>query len=271
MAREALSNARGAGRYAVALAAIALALSLAPSSALPRIVPRFASRPSASSSRRPLPYPQLDLPLEISGGQYAPVAWADIAGWSEDDHLPAYKAFRISCRPIAAQRNAAGRAEGAGHLAARSLPASREASNFDDSAKAKAFFEEHFLPLRISRLGEAEGFVTGYYEPIIDGSRTQTDVYTVPVYRRPSNLFVRGTTQSSAGLPNKGQVFRKIGRRKLVPYYDRAEIEDGAIAGRGLEIVWLKNQTDLLFTQIQGSARVKLEDGSHRPHQLRRA
>ena len=116
--------------------------------------------------------------------------------------------------------------------------------------------------MRISRLGEAEGFVTGYYEPIIDGSRTQTDVYTVPVYRRPSNLFVRGTRQSSAGLPNKGQVFRKIGRRKLVPYYDRAEIEDGAIAGRGLEICWLKNQTDLLFTQIQGSARVQLEDGS---------
>ena len=131
-----------------------------------------------------------------------------------------------------------------------------------DGAKAKAFFEEHFLPLRISRLGEGEGFVTGYYEPIIDGSRTQTDVYTVPVYRRPSNLFVRGTRQSSAGLPNKGQVFRKIGRRKLVPYYDRAEIEDGAIAGRGLEICWLKNQTDLLFTQIQGSARVRLEDGS---------
>jgi membrane-bound lytic murein transglycosylase A len=56
-------------------------------------------------------------------------------------------------------------------------------------------------------------------------------------------------------------VFRKIGRRKLVPYYDRAEIEDGAIAGRGLEICWLKNQTDLLFAQIQGSARVRLEDG----------
>jgi membrane-bound lytic murein transglycosylase A len=84
----------------------------------------------------------------------------------------------------------------------------------------------------------------------------------VPVYRRPSNLFVRGTTQSSAGLPNKGQVFRKIGRRKLVPYYDRAEIEDGAIAGRGLEICYLKEQTDLLFSQIQGSARVSLDDGS---------
>ena len=116
--------------------------------------------------------------------------------------------------------------------------------------------------MRISRLGEGDGFVTGYYEPIIDGSRTQTDVYTVPVYRRPSNLFVRGFKPGAVGLPNKGEVFRKIGRRKLVPYYDRAEIEDGAIAGRGLEICWLKNQTDLLFTQIQGSARVRLEDGS---------
>jgi membrane-bound lytic murein transglycosylase A len=57
-------------------------------------------------------------------------------------------------------------------------------------------------------------------------------------------------------------VFRKIGRRKLVPYYDRAEIEDGKIAGRGLEICWLKNQADLLFSQIQGSARVRLEEGS---------
>ncbi len=97
---------------------------------------------------------------------------------------------------------------------------------------------------------------------MIEGSRTQNEVYNVPVYRRPSNLFVRGTNQSSAGLPNKGQVFRKIGRRKLVPYYDRAEIEDGAIEGRGLEICWLRNQTDLLFTQIQGSARVNLDDGT---------
>ncbi len=70
------------------------------------------------------------------------------------------------------------------------------------------------------------------------------------------------SNKTPVGLPNKGQVFRKIGRRKLVPYYDRAEIEDGAIAGRGLEICWLKDQTDLLFTQIQGSARVRLEDGS---------
>ena len=210
---------------------------------------------------RAIPYPRLAWPLEISGSQYEPVAWTDIAGWSEDDHLKAYQAFRLSCRPIAAQSKPLVDAKALGSSLRDPCRAAR-ALEISDEAKARAFFEEHFLPLRISRLGEGEGFVTGYYEPIIDGSRTQTEVYNVPVYRRPSNLFVRGARQSSAGLPNKGQVFRKIGRRKLVPYYDRAEIEDGAIAGRGLEICWLKNQTDLLFTQIQGSARVRLEDGS---------
>ncbi|HZC95873.1 MAG TPA: MltA domain-containing protein [Bradyrhizobium sp.] len=216
---------------------------------------------SASSSSRPLPYPLLELPFQISGGQYAPLAWSDISGWNDDDHLAAYKAFRTSCKPIAAQHGLPPESKALG-VSLRDPCRIAKTLELSDGARAKAFFEAYFLPLRISRLGEGEGFVTGYYEPVIDGSRTQTDVYNVPVYRRPSNLFVRGTTQSSVGLPNKGQVFRKIGRRKLVPYYDRAEIEDGAIAGRGLEICWLKNQTDLLFSQIQGSARVRLEDGS---------
>jgi len=88
-----------------------------------------------------------------------------------------------------------------------------------------------------------------------------SDAFSVPVYRRPSNLFIRGVKQDGPA-PNTGQVFRKIGRRKLVPYYDRGEIEDGAIAGRGLELCYLKNQTDLLFMQIQGSGRIKLDDGS---------
>src|SRR5437660_3257323 len=101
--------------------------------------------------------------------------------------------------------------------------------------------------MKISRLGEGYGFVTGYYEPVLEGSRTQTDVYNVPVYRRPSNLFVRGYNQASASLPNKGPVYRKIGRRKLVPYYERGEIEDAKIAGRGLEIAWLTAPTHLLF------------------------
>jgi membrane-bound lytic murein transglycosylase A len=247
LAPEALTNAHGFVRRAAASCVIAAALLLMPLAA-------YAARPH-------LPYPYLAWPLEISGSQYAPVAWGDIAGWREDDHLQAYKAFRTSCNPIAAQYTLPADPKALG-ISLRDPCRAAKAADITDSAKARAFFEENFLPLRISRLGEDQGFVTGYYEPIIDGSRTKTDVYTVPVYRRPSNLFVRGYNQNSVGLPNKGEVFRKIGRRKLVPYYDRAAIEDGAIAGRGLEICWLKNQTDLLFTQIQGSARVRLEDGS---------
>jgi len=210
---------------------------------------------------RQLPYPRLEFPLQISGSQYEPLAWRDIPGWADDDLLAAYKTFRASCKPIAAQHGSPPDSKALG-VSLRDSCRIAKGLELSDSARAKTFFEEHFIPLRISRLGEGEGFVTGYYEPILEGSRRQTDVYNVPVYRRSWNLFVRGTTQSSIGLPNKGQVFRKIGRRKLVPYYDRAEIEDGAIAGRGLEICWLKDQTDLLFAQIQGSARIKLEDGT---------
>src|SRR5947207_5171135 len=190
-----------------------------------------------------------------------PLSWSQVAGWNGDDHLAAYNAFRVSCRPIAAQGDAPADPKALG-ASLRDPCRIARGLELSDGARARAFFEDHFTPLRISRLGEGEGFVTGYFEPVIDGSRTQNEVYTVPVYRRPSHLFVRGTTPSSAGLPNKGQVFRKIGRRKLVPYYDRAEIEDGAIDGRGLEICFLKSQTDLLFSQIQGSARVSLDDGS---------
>jgi membrane-bound lytic murein transglycosylase A len=262
LAPEAPTNARGLRRYAAAFVGIALALSLVPFAAT---AARFAHPAHRSHppriEHRHLPYPRLAWPLEISGAQYAPVAWADLAGWSEDDHLQAFKAFRLSCRPIAAQQNPPTDARALGGSLRDPCSAAR-AAGISSGEAAKAFFEEHFLPLRISRLGEEAGFVTGYYEPVIDGSRTQTDVYNVPVYRRPSNLFVRGFKQDSPSLPNGGQVFRKIGRRKLVPYYDRAAIEDGAIAGRGLEICWLKSQTDLLFAQIQGSARVRLEDGS---------
>ncbi len=200
-------------------------------------------------------------PLEFPGAQYAPLKWSEVAGWTDDDPLPAFKTFRASCKPIAAQKAPLAESKALGTSLRDSCIAAR-AEDISDSAKAREFFEKNFTPLLISRIGEDAGFVTGYYEPIVDGSRVQTDVYNVPVYRRPSNLFVRGYSQANSSMPNKGQVFRKIGRRKLVPYYDRAEIEDGAIAGRGLEVVWLKSQTDLLFIQIQGSARVKLEDGS---------
>ena len=82
---------------------IALACSLAPVDGLAARHAR-SQKPPPPPAVRQLPYPPLELPFEINGGQYAPVAWSEIAGWSEDDHLAAYNAFRVSCRPIAAQR-----------------------------------------------------------------------------------------------------------------------------------------------------------------------
>lgn len=205
--------------------------------------------------------PHRVFPIEIPGSQYTPASWGALTGWRDDNHLAAFATFRKSCKAILAVRQPLQISKAMGD-SLRAPCAIAKISRIETDHAARRFFERHFRPLWISRLGEEAGFVTGYYEPIIDGSRTRTDVFTVPVYRRPSNLFVRGFKQGDTDLPNGGEVFRKIGRRKLVPYYDRAAIEDGAIAGRGLEICWLKSETDLLFTQIQGSARVRLADGS---------
>lgn len=251
MGREARSNA---GRPRARLATLCLAIGLLGVFSLPA---------EARRAHHPKPHhsPHRIAPIEIPGGQYAPTTWDALDGWRDDDHLAAFAAFRKSCVAILAARQPSPTSKAIGDSLRAPCRAAKGLHVKNDQA-ARRFFEQHFRPLWISRLGEEAGFVTGYYEPIIDGSRTRTDVYTVPVYRRPSNLFVRGFKQSATGLPNGGEVFRKIGRRKLVPYYDRAAIEDGAIAGRGLEICWLKSETDLLFTQIQGSARVRLEDGS---------
>jgi membrane-bound lytic murein transglycosylase A len=261
LAPEALTNVRRLKLVIAVLCVAAAGQALMPLVAM--AAHRWRSHPPSSprQAERTLPYPKLDLPPEIADSQYLPMSWSDIPGWNNDDQLAAYQTFRASCKPIAAQRDASADSRAIGVSLREPCRAAR-AAEISDGAKARAFFEHHFVPLEISRLGQEAGFVTGYYEPVIEGSRTRTDVYNVPVYRRPSNLFMRGYSQASPDLPNKGQVFRKIGRRKLVPYYDRGQIEDGVLEGRGIEICWLKDQTDLLFAQIQGSARVHLPDGS---------
>jgi membrane-bound lytic murein transglycosylase A len=262
LAREARTDVSRLKRCLAVLIVAAIGQSLMPFVVL--AAHRWRSHPPAEPRRaeRALPYPRLDLPPEINGSQYFPVSWSDVPGWNDDDQLAAYQTFRASCRSIAAQPADAPADSRALSATLREPCRAARATEISDGAKARTFFEQNFVPLEISRLGQDAGFVTGYYEPIIEGSLTENEVYNVPVYRRPSNLFMRGYSQASPDLPNKGQVFRKIGRRKLVPYYDRGEIEDGVLDGRGIEIVWLKDQTDLLFAQIQGSARILLPDGS---------
>jgi membrane-bound lytic murein transglycosylase A len=221
-------------------------------------------------------------PLKIPNAALEPVGWDDLDGWAGDDHASAFATFYASCRPIV--RSNAFRLEAEHHHSARNrlahpappAPAGDarpvrialdqvcgravKAGRLETQA-ARQFFETNFVPVRIRKLGDSAGFLTGYYEPIVDGSRFPTREFTVPLYRRPRDLVAPGVPDGGP-FPNTGRALRRTAEGELVPYYDRGEIEDGALDGQHLEICWLRSATDALFIQIQGSARVRLEDGA---------
>jgi membrane-bound lytic murein transglycosylase A len=200
-------------------------------------------------------------PLKLAGSQLEPVKWTELAGWTADDHLAAFAAYQTSCQALRKTR----RTDDRGEIYAALWNACRNAMGLRprDAHTARSFFEQNFQPVRIARLGEREGLLTGYFEPIVAGSRFPSPEFHVPVYRRPRDLVAAGYKAGSVAFPNKGV---RIGRRnennELVPYHDRGAIEAGALDGQKLEICWLKDPLDLLAIQIEGSARVILEDGT---------
>src|SRR6516225_10051177 len=189
-----------------------------------------------------------------------PIEWYSLKGWSADDHAAAFATFLASCRPLLRTSLSAGdnrpMYRALIEVCRRALAAGRLT---DD--QARLFLERNFRPLRITKLGDNAGLLTGYYEPIVDGSRFPTGIFKVPIYRRPPDL-VPPRNSIGPGFPNKGQSLRRTSSGALVPYYDRGEILDGALDGKHLEICWIKNQSDALGIQIEGSARVRLEDGT---------
>jgi membrane-bound lytic murein transglycosylase A len=200
-------------------------------------------------------------PLKLAGSQLEPMQWTELAGWAADDHLAAFGAYQASCQALRKIRHTDDHRPIYGAL----RNTCRKALDLrpQDSKTARIFFEENFQPVRIARLGEVEGFLTGYFEPIVQGSRFPNPEFHVPLYRRPRDLVAAGHKPGSDGFPNKSaRIGRLNGKGQLVPYYDRAEIEAGALDGQKLEICWLKDPSDLLAIQIEGSARVILEDGT---------
>ena len=202
-----------------------------------------------------------DEPFKLPDSQLEPVKWNDIDGWAADDHLAAFTAFQVSCqliRKVKQPRDDRPIYHGLSEVCRRSAnvkPANAEA--------ARAFFEENFRPVRITRLGEPQGFLTGYFEPIVQGSRFPNPEFHVPLYRRPPDLVAAGHKPGSEGFPNKGvSVGRFDEKKELVPYHDRGAIEEGALDGQKLEICWLRDPFEALSISIQGSARVILEDGT---------
>ncbi len=201
-------------------------------------------------------------PIKFADTQYEPVEWANLDGWPNDDHATAFAAFLESCHALSSNRQLGADATAISD-ALKAVCARGLAAVPLEEDGARKFFEDNFRPLRISKLGDSDGLLTGYYEPIIEGSRVPTGEFIAPLYRRPPNLVVSGRRKLGDSFPNKGvKVGRRVGRRKIVPYYDRSAIEHGALDGWHLEICWLRSPIDVLFAQIQGSARIRLEDGT---------
>jgi membrane-bound lytic murein transglycosylase A len=174
-----------------------------------------------------------------------PISFAEIEGWIADDHQAAFATLLKSCRKKSTRSSACKEALAVGENTSR--------------AAARRFFETQYTPYRIEE--PQPGLVTGYYEPELNGSRERTDKFQVPVYGRPDDLVQLKPDVLRALYNDSFSVMRRKGE-ELVPYYTRAEIESGALSGRGLELLYLDDPVELFFMQIQGSGRVRLPDGS---------
>jgi len=176
-----------------------------------------------------------------------------LPAWPDDDHLSAFRSFMRFCAPSSHSRGVKNDVPDAVCDAARALQESGRVS----SASARKFFESNFTPYKF---GPA-GFVTGYFEPELSASRKRHGPFQHPLLRAPGGL----TSVTSANRPRGWPADLSHGRRTdagLVPLPDRGQIMDGALAGETLELVWLKDPIDAFFVHVQGSARLRLDDGS---------
>ncbi len=179
-----------------------------------------------------------------------PTSFEKIEGWNDDDQSEAFETFLKSCRQSKTMAETPPCVE-AMAMAARG-PVSREA--------ARAFFEKYYAPFEVGVEGKP-GLLTGYYEPEVEGSRERSDKFQVPVYRRPDDLVAVKPDELRGTFNGELTAMRKTDG-ELVPYYTREEIEEGALDGRGLEILYLADPVELFFLQVQGSGRVRLPDGT---------
>lgn len=180
--------------------------------------------------------------------QYRETTFDALPGWASAALAPSLRAFLAGCPRLGATPLAA-TCEKAATLAQADEPAARE------------FFESHFVPYALGTSeGGDVGLITGYYEPVIEGSRAKTDAHPHPIYGVPQDLVV----VDLAGLYPELRHMRLRGRlegRRLVPYYSRSEIASQGEQLAAPVIAWTSDPVELFFLQIQGSGQVRLEDG----------
>ncbi|WP_305097077.1 murein transglycosylase A [Croceibacterium aestuarii] len=230
------------GQFAAALAVMALLGSCT------GLVPPGTSTPRPSPTPTPAPPPS----ALLAGVRHGPsIGSLDIA---PNDAGAALAGFVESC-PALLRRD-----DVSGLTRARDWDAACRAAATWPYGEAKAFFGTWF---ETAVVGDGSSFATGYYEPEIAGQRTRSPAFDLPVYGVPDDL-VRAWPADTP--PDEREGRPPLGRfdaeGKFVPYYDRAQIEDGALVGRGLEIAWAADPVEFFFLQVQGSGLLRGPDGS---------
>jgi membrane-bound lytic murein transglycosylase A len=179
--------------------------------------------------------------------------WSDLPGWAEDDLAVAWPAFLQSCRGLTSR---------AQWLLWRAACEEAKGLSTTDSATLHRFFEARFEPYLLTNPdGTTSGMVTGYYEPLLRGSRTRSAIFSQPVLGVPSDLL---TIDLSGVLPDlKNMRLRgRLQGNRVIPYYSRADIVGREKDYAERVLLWVDDAVELFFLQIQGSGRVKLPDGS---------
>jgi len=190
------------------------------------------------------------------------ISFSDLDGWNASDPRAAFDALARSCAVLAKRPDGEGLG-GAGYGGKtgewRSACAGTR-KKMTDAAAARAFFETNFIPYSVAVGREHEGLFTGYYEPLLRGSRMLHDPYSTPLYGVPGDLVSADLGLFKDSL--KGQrVTGRVENGALVPYLTRAEITRFGLANAA-PIVYVDDPVDAFFLHVQGSGRVKLDDGT---------
>lgn len=187
------------------------------------------------------------LPSVVSSLQIT--QWSTLTGWAYDDLLPAWQAFLQSCVVLSKQS------------LWQETCAAADLKQQPDNATLRQFFEKFLVPYQVLNTdGSDNGLITGYFEPLLNGSRKPSERYRYPLYNAPDGLLKIDVGEAYPEL----QTLNLRGRmedHKIVPYYTRAEIKDNPGLLKGHEFIWVDDKVDLFFLQIQGSGRIKLENG----------
>lgn len=176
--------------------------------------------------------------------------WNELPGWQDDRHSEAWPALLNNCRVMPKKSEVW-----------QPICAEAAALTNPDDLAAKQFFEKHFEPKQLFAAdGNPTGFFTGYYEPLLHGSFAKDNKYKYPLYKTPEELLIVDLSSLFPELKGKRVRGRVVGN-KVVPFYDRAEIDSTEEPLKGQEILWVDDRDEAFFLQIQGSGRVKLPDG----------